>query len=75
MIDPERLARDWKEVDLAKAEIQRAAVCGVDMIWGYADNQDQEQSDQITLAEHNIRVALLMSVRGQRLELDQVVDY
>lgn len=74
-IDAERLARDWEEVGLAKGEIQSAAVCGVDVVWGYADNQNAEQCSQIEVAEHNIRVAILMAVRGQRLSLDQVKDY
>ncbi len=38
------------------------------MIWGYADNQNDEQCSQIDLAEHNIREAILLTVDGFRLE-------
>jgi hypothetical protein len=60
--------RQRADLELAKGEIQSAAVCGVDMIWGYADNQYAEQSSQIELAEHNIREAILLAVDGFRLE-------
>lgn len=59
-------------VRAAKREIQRAAVCGIDMLWGYADNQDAEQCRQIEIAEHNIRLAILLAARGERMEADVV---